>query len=235
MCRDITLFCLLVLAIPLFAACNVSKPETPPVVLPPQVETSKSENPAEPQSSDTPELLLSDTTEPESANPWPEPIYGEIKDFTIMLEGMEEIVPMTYTVLDFSHWPGATNVGLYIDRERYACSVFEGEYDIVPVGSGGDTICSLHVFPKVGESSKDVLEETKIWIENGGHGDIISTGTTELDNHTVLYINTSAGLTSYFVDYNGGCIFLSLSVQPEAMEGHGVRMAEMLRTVKVVE
>lgn len=176
-----------------------------------------------------------DTQEPESSSPWSEPVYGEEKDFIIMIEGMEETVTMTYTEFDFSHWPGAAKVSLYIDRERYSCRVFEGEYDILPVGSDGDPIGWLHVFPEVGKTAQEVFDETKIFLESAERGDLTGEGTVELDNHTVLYITTSVGETDYFIDYDGGCIVLSTRVEPEAVEGLGVRLAAMVRTVKIIE
>lgn len=233
MCRIIALFCVLSLVILAFTGCAANNPEVSGTYSSEIQETESTSPLSEPEVSDTP-ADTAETQETENESPWSEPIYGEEKDFVIMIEGMEEAVTMTHTELDFSHWPGAANVALYIDRERYDCGVFEGEYDIVPVESDGDPVCSLHVFPRVGETAQEALNETKTILESAERGELTGEGTMELDNYTALYITTSAGETDYFIDYSGGCIILSMSVKPEAIEGHGVRLAAMGRTVKII-
>lgn len=225
--RIIVLFCLLGLAVFTFTGCTVSEPQAAD-------DPTNSTESQEPETSDDP-TNSAETQEPESTNPWSEPIYGEEKEFVIMIEGMEETVAMTYTELDFAHWPGAAKVSLYIDRERYNCSVFEGEYDITPIGSGGDPMGRLHVFPSVGKTAQGAFDEIKSSIERNDRGPVTDEGTIELDNHTVLYLTTDAGETCYFVEYNGGCIVLSMNVESEAVEGHGTRLEAMAQTVKIIE
>lgn len=219
------LFCLLSLVIVVFYGCANSEPEA--VVDP--TETTDTQEPL-PDSTNT-----EDTDTPDDTSPWSEPIYGEQKDFVISIEGMEETVPMTYTELDFAHWPGAAKVALYIDRTRYNCYVFEGEYNIVPIDSGENPLAMLHIFPRVGETAQEVFDETKNIYNGGERGSVIDEGTIELEHHTALYLTNDAGETCYFVDYNGGCVFLSLWVTGEAAEGHGARLAAMVNTVEISE
>lgn len=163
--------------------------------------------------------------------------YGEQKDFVITIEGMEETVTMTYMELDFTGWREAAKVSLYIDRERYDCSVFEGECDIVPIGSGEDPSSWMHIFPNAGKTAQEVLDEIKGNIERNGRSSVIEAGTTEVDNRTTLYLTTSDGHDTYSaVEYNGGCIVIGiLDVEPEEAEGHGIRMNAMAQTVKIIE
>ena len=228
-------FCLLNLTILIFASCATSDPDVLPVE-----STIQEETPLGPEQT-LDDQQINDMEEPEITDTWPTPIYGEDKEFVILVEGEEETVTMTYTVLDFSHWSGAADVGLYIDRERYYCYSFEGEYDIVPVDHVyGEPTSWVHVYSIGGETAQEGFDDLKYRIENPSYSgdfdtEIMSEGTIELDNHTALYIATNIGATYYVIDYDGGCISLSLIVTPEAEEGHDDRLWAMAKTIIAVE
>jgi len=206
--RMIVLFCLLGLAVLAFAGYIAHKPEV-------SVDPARS----------------AETQEPENTGFEPMPVYGEEKDFVITIGGIEETVTMTYTELDFSGLAEPAKVALYTDRTRYNGYSYEGEYYIVPIGSGEEPKCWLHIFPKTGETAQEVFEETK----NTHKDSIVSEGVMELDNDSVLYFTISTGSIYYFADYSGGCVFIDLTIEPETAEEHAIRLAAMAKTIKVIE
>lgn len=224
----VVLFCLLSLAVLAFIGYTANKPKDTDEwsdYTVSESNTSDYDNPAS----------LTETQEPDDADQLAELIYGEKKDFVIVIEGIEETVTMTYTELDFANWPGAAKVSLYIDRDRYNCFIFEGEYDIVPVGSGEEPLSSMHIFPNVGKTAREVFDEIKNNTELSGRGSVAEEGTIESDNHTMLYMKTDGARNTYYaVEYNGGCIVIGMNVEPEAIEGSGIRMNAMARTVKII-
>lgn len=224
--KTIALFCVLCLSVTALAGCGTKAPEESDASTPP----AQSQKPASGTN-----LTVPDTPGTEqSSSPWGELQYGETKDFTIMIEGMEETVTMTYMVIDFS-WRNAPNVAMYIDRERYTCGAFEGEYDVVPIESGEDPICRLHIFPNEGKTAQEYYDELKPRIVEGWGEVITGEGTTQLDGHTTLFITTETS-TYYFIDYDGGCVSVSLNIyNPEAVEGHGGRLAETVKTVMILD
>lgn len=209
------LLCLVSIFFVLFTGCN--KPVTP------SSSSSQESSGSESSSSAAPE--------PETPSA---PIPGETKDFAVVTGGTEETVTMTCTSLDFSHWAGAPEVYLYIDSSRYDCYLFEGEYNIAPLGSDMETTCVLHIYPAVGTSAQQALEDIKESIVTYDWGSITQEGTADLYNHSALFAATDRGQSYYFVDYEGGCLLVSLSVAPEAAQQHGPLMEEILKTLYVM-
>ena len=202
--------------------------------------TGCANKPAEPLPSDNSSPAVStksdsetynESPEPESSYGWPEPQYGDTKDFTIDIEGNEESVTMTYAEIDYSHM-AKVNVGIYIDLERYTLREFEAEYDILPVATGEYPVCSVHILPWEGKSVEEAVAESKKVIANNDDT-TIDEGNTELDNYTAYYVK-SENSCSYFIEYDGGCLGLYISYESTEAQNHKPRLEAMIKTVMMI-
>lgn len=192
--------------------------------------------PAEPSPSEkaSPEVsakIDSEAEEPESTYGWPEPEYGDTKDFEINIEGQKETVTMTYAEIDYSQM-AKINVGFYVDLERYNVSAFEAEYDILPIASGEYPMCRVHILPREGKSLEEAVAETKKIIKTNG-GTTIEEGEVELDNYTAHYVQ-SENACSYFIEYHGGYLGLYISYESTEAQNHQPRLFAMIKTVKIL-
>ncbi|PKM72113.1 MAG: hypothetical protein CVU91_10280 [Firmicutes bacterium HGW-Firmicutes-16] len=169
--------------------------------------------------------------EPESSYGWPEPQYGDAKDFVINIEGQKETVTMTYAEIDYSLM-AKVNVGLYIDLDRYRFRAFEAEYDILPVATGEYPVCSVHIFPWAGKSVEEAVAESKNIIANNEDA-TIEEGEVELDNYTAYYLE-SENACSYFIEYDGGCLGLYSSYENTEAKNHQPRLLAMIKTVMIL-
>ena len=170
--------------------------------------------------------------EPENSYGWPEPEYGDTKEFVLNIEGNEENVTMTYAEIDYSHMANV-NIGIYIDLDRYIIREFEAEYDILPVATGEYPVCSMHIMPWEGKSVEEAVEESKIINENNGDT-TIGEGNVELDNYTAYYVE-SENSCSYFIEYDGGCLGLYISYESIEAQNHKPRLEAMIKTVMIIK
>jgi len=196
--------------------------------------------PAEPLPSDNASPAVSskpnsetdnEAPEPESSYGWPEPKYGDAKDFTVNIEGNEESVTMTYAEIDYSHL-ATVNIGMYIDLEMYKLREFEAEYDILPVSTGEYPVCSVHILPWEGKSVEQAVEESKEVIANNGET-TIGEGNTELDNYSAYYVQAENSC-SYFIEYDGGCLGLYIRYESAEAQSHKPRLEAMIKTVIII-
>ena len=224
--RAFILICVLYLIIAAFAGCiskDTESPDEPGV-------SEENEIVIEiPESEDSDSEIQGDN---EIVYEWPEATYGETRDFLLNNGGVEETITMTYTEFDFSHFK-APKICIYMDRERYKSHYFEGEPRIVPIGSGADPVCLMHICPHNGRTVEDGIAHSKEVNERWGI-EIIDEGTVELDNHIAYYISTSDDIC-YYIDYDNGYATLSFYVEPEAQDEHSQRLFLMAKTIEIFD
>ena len=209
--RKIALICSIALLATLFTGCGLGGKET--VV--------------------TPEPTLTDaqTAVPENAPAADE--YPAEKDYSIVLEGSEETVPMQLCELSFAD-EGGPEIGLYVDYAMYEPSSSDYSWLIVPFDA--DVVTSYIEIDYFTDISVDDLA-AQIFDNYDAVITAEDMGECELENCYARFVKGQAedgsSWYAYIIETEAGLITEVVRVDSEAVEGHGPRLLASADTIFV--
>ena len=209
--RKIALICIVSLLATLVTGCGLGKKET---------------------------IVSPEPTETVTQQPAPEntPVADEHpaeKDYSIVLEGTEETVPMQLCELSFAD-EGGPEIGIYVDYAIYEPSSSDYSWLIVPFDA--DVVTSYIEIDYFTDISVDDLA-AQIFDNYDAVITAEDMGECELENCYARFVKGQAedgsSWYAYIIETEAGLITEVVRVDPEAVEGHGPRLLASADTLFV--